>query len=159
MNRRLLPCLLVAVACSLASSCSESALNSAPPASNDEKVLLELDYFEPMYKIDDAGRVTRLRMTNRQLPAPVLAQIGTLTALLNLELAGSSVTDADLIHLKDLQELRTIGLTGTAISDAGLVHLEKLESLRWIWLPKKTVTKEGAARLKASRPGITVYLP
>ncbi len=36
------------------------------------------------------------------------------------------VTDADLVHLKGLTNLRILYLGGTQITDAGLVHLKNL---------------------------------
>src|SRR5438046_1588044 len=46
-----------------------------------------------------------------------------------VNLSGSDTTDTDLVHLKDLKQLRRLDLNGTKVSDAGLVHLKDLKQL------------------------------
>src|SRR5207249_581852 len=130
--------------------------SSVPAPTSDEKVLLVLDHYEPMYKVDTNGRVTHLRLGGRHLPTAVMAEVGKLTELHGLDLYGTSVTDEGLAQLKNLQKLRTMGLGATAITDKGLVHLEKLQSLQWVWLPSQTVTKAGRDKLKDDRPDLNV---
>src|SRR5947209_1858632 len=65
-------CLLAAL-CIVAAGCRDNPV--APPIPPDAMVLLALDYYEPVYKVDADGRVTRLRLTWRSLPLPVLAEI------------------------------------------------------------------------------------
>jgi hypothetical protein len=130
---------------------------AAPVPSDDAKVLVALDYYEPMYKLDTDGRVTHLRLTNRHVPAPVLGEVNKLAHLQGLDLFAATVTDEGLAQLKDLQKLRSIGLGATAISDVGLVHLEQLKSLQWVWLPKNKVTEGAIAKLKEARPEMNIY--
>ena len=125
----------------------------------DAKVLIELDYYEPMYAVNADGRVTKLRLTWRQLPTPVLAEIGKLSELQHLDLYGANITDEGFAEFKNLQKLRTLGLGGTAISDKGLVHLQKLEGLRYVWLPKQRISQEAVKNFRAECPWIAdVYL-
>jgi hypothetical protein len=46
-----------------------------PPAelSSDERVLVALDYLEPMYQLNADGRVIKLRITHPELPRPYRA--------------------------------------------------------------------------------------
>jgi hypothetical protein len=125
-------------------------------AGQDAQIMHALDFYNPMYKVNAEGRVQFLRLGGRYLPDAVLAQVGKLTALRNLGLAWSTVTDDELAHLKDLQNLRAISLVGSPITDEGLIHLEKLASLQWAWLPRQGVTEEGAQKLKAARPELHV---
>ena len=131
---------------------------ASPVPSPDEPVLRALDHYNPMYQVDEDGRVVRLRLTWQDLPGPVLAEIGKLTELQKLDLANSSADDEGLAQLKDLQNLRNIGLTGTRVTDKGLAHLQKLESLQWVWLPKQTVSKRAVEKLQEARPDMHLYL-
>jgi hypothetical protein len=132
------------------------------PASpvGDEAILLALDAYEPVYKVDADGRVIHLRLGGRHLPVSVLAEIAKLKELRGLTFWGTDISDGGLTYVKGLSKLRTLELRGTAITDRGLVHLENLASLQYVWLPKKTVTKEAADMLKNSLPEIKgVYRP
>jgi hypothetical protein len=151
---------LAALMCMVAAGCRDSAVHTSPAAAPnpDAKVLLALDYYEPMYKVDANGRVTHLRLPWRHLPAPVLAEIGKLTELQAIEFTGTTVTDEGLAQLADLQNLRSMSLVNTPITDKGLVHLEKLQSLQWLWLSKNRVTQAAVEKLKKARPDMNVYL-
>ena len=133
------------------------ATAAVPTPTDDAKVLLALDPYEPMYKLDADGRVTHLRLTNRHVPAPVLSEVNKLAHLIGLDLYAATVTDEGLAQFKDLQKLRSIGLGATAISDNGLTHLQQLKSLRYVWLPKNSVTEAGIATLKEACPELNVY--
>ena len=152
---------LAVIVCAVTLGCRDSSAPSGPTATDptpDEQILLALDGYDPMYQVDEDGRVTRLRLVWKHVPGPVLAEVGNLTELRALDLAHSTVTDEGLAQLKDLQKLRSLGLSGTRITDQGLVHLEKLRSLQWVWLSKLTVTEAGVERLKDARPDMNVYL-
>ena len=131
---------------------------AAPTPPRDRDIISSLDYYEPVYKVDENGRVIRLRLTGRHVPLDVLAEVGKLTELGGIDLYGTTVTDEGLAHLKDLQKLRSIGLGGTPITDDGLVHLEPLRSLQWVWVPTQTVSKEAVDKLKKARPDMNIYL-
>jgi hypothetical protein len=162
--RKRMPHILAAIVCAVTLGCRDNstpavpAAPAAPMLAPDEKVLLVLDCFDPLYTVDANGRVINLRLTGRHLPTAVLAEIGKLSEVRGLNFYGASVTDEGLAQLKDLQKLRSITLGGTAITDQGLVHLEKLQSLKWLWLPKQTVTKAGVEKLKDARPDMNVRL-
>lgn len=131
---------------------------AGPGPSPDEPVLIALDCYNPMYQIDENGRVTRLNLIWRHLPSPVLAEIGKLTELQGLDLAHSTADDDGLAQLKDLQNLRNFGLAGTRVTDRGLAHLQKLEGLQWVWLPKERVSQRAMEKLQEARPDMHVYL-
>jgi hypothetical protein len=151
---------LFAMWCALAVGCgsADTPVDSPIVLTPDEKVLLALDHYEPMYKVDADGRVTRLRMPRRHLPPEVFTEINKLTELVGLDLYGASVSDEGLARLTELRKLRNLGLGGTPISDKALVHIEKLQSLQYLWLPKNRVTKAGVEKLKTARPDLNVYL-
>jgi hypothetical protein len=125
--------------------------------SEDERILLALDCYEPIYKLDAEGHVTHLRMSGRHLPFAVMTEIGKLTQLQVFHCDWTTATDEGVAQLTNLKNLRSFGLGGTAITDKSLLHLEKLPSLRWVWVPAAKVSKEGLANLKEARPDMNVY--
>jgi hypothetical protein len=131
---------------------------AAPPGSPDAKALAALDHFNPMYKVDAAGRVTHLRLPWQHLPSPALAEIAQLTELQFLELSWSTLNDGGLAQLKDLQHLQTMSLVGTAITDQGLDHLEKLPSLQRVWVSKNRLSEQAIENLRKARPDLAVHL-
>ncbi len=159
----IVPC-LASVVCAVALGCQGGSAPSGPGspaatvAASDQQVLLALDGYNPTYKVDEYGRVIGLRLPWHHLPVPVLAEIGKLTELQEIDLGSSTVTDDGLAQLKDLQHLKTMGLSGTQITVKGLPHLEKLQGLQQIWLSERVFTEAAVERLKEARPGLQVHL-
>jgi hypothetical protein len=152
---------LAAVVCAVAVGCPGCSAPSGPgsaAAASDRQVLLALDGYNPMYQVDEDGRVIALRLPWQHLPDPVMAEIGKLTELQFIDLGSSTVTDDGLAQLKDLQQLRTMGLSGTRVTVNGLPHLEKLQGLQEIWLSQRVVTEAAAEKLKEACPGLQVHL-
>ncbi len=75
-----------------------------------------------------------------------------------VSLGRSAATDATLIHVGRLTELKMLQLDGTPMSDAGLMHLKGLTGLRKIWLQNTRVTDAGAAALKSTLPRLEIEL-
>jgi hypothetical protein len=68
-----------------------------------------------------------------------------------VELYGTSVSDANLVHLQSLQQLQSLNLRNTQVSDAGLVHLRRLSQLRELTLELTIVTDAGLVHLEELR--------
>jgi internalin A len=61
---------------------------------------------------------------------------------------GRKITDADLVHLKDLKHVKVLYLGYvTDTTDAGLKHLESVTSLEKLALPETKITDAGLASL------------
>ena len=58
------------------------------------------------------------------------------------------VTDADLVHLKEMTSLESLTLSYTQVSDAGLGHLKGMTSLQMLFLSYTKVSDAGLAHLK-----------
>ena len=71
----------------------------------------------------------------------------------DLNLQGTSITDAGLVHLRPLKQLLQLDLSRTRITDAGLAHLEPLERLRMLALSGTQVQGRGFRHLKARQLG------
>ncbi len=61
---------------------------------------------------------------------------------------GCKASDAELVHLKDLGQVRMLDLTSSHVTDAGLVHLKELIHLEELDLAFTSVTDEGLAHLE-----------
>ena len=75
-----------------------------------------------------------------------------------LDLSFTKVTDAGLIRLQGLSQLKTLDLSNTAITDEGLDYLIPLSNLLTANLAATGVTVTGVARLKTRRPDIKVNI-
>jgi hypothetical protein len=158
---------LLAIGCAVVLGCGQSATPpkdnggdaaaSGPALTSDEKVLLALDAYDPMYQVNAKGRIIKLKLPWRHLPDSILTEINKLTELERLDCHACTLTDDGLAQLKDLQKLRGFGLGATAITDKGLVHLENMRGLRFVWLSKKTISEEAVAKLNEARPDVKVY--
>ena len=65
-----------------------------------------------------------------------------------LSLSRTPVTDADLMHLTGLANLRVLYLCDTPVTDAGLEHVKGLTKLKALWLGGTKVTDAGLEHLK-----------
>ena len=64
------------------------------------------------------------------------------------------LTDAALVHLRQLTKLKVLLLDGTHVTDAGLENLEGLNSLRQLSVGRTAVTKEGIEDLRRALPSL-----
>jgi hypothetical protein len=69
-----------------------------------------------------------------------------------VQLSGTRVTNAGLVHLRGLTGLRVLWLYDTQISDAGLVHLQGLSGLRVLNLRSTLVSRAGVDALQVALP-------
>jgi len=68
----------------------------------------------------------------------------------------TQVSDAGLVHLKELPVLGYLGLAGTRVTDAGLEHLSGLTGLKILWLGDTQVTDEGVKKLQQALPNCDI---
>jgi hypothetical protein len=55
-----------------------------------------------------------------------------------LNLVGTQVTDAGLVHLKGMNQFRTLILNGTEVTDVGLAHPAAPTSPLWAFTSPRT---------------------
>ncbi|MEQ1906041.1 MAG: hypothetical protein ABL888_17785 [Pirellulaceae bacterium] len=71
-----------------------------------------------------------------------------LTNLHSLRLYGSPNTDAGLLHLKSFSNVRSLDLHRTEITDVGFAHLKGLTNLNFLSLSQTKITDAGLVHLK-----------
>lgn len=87
-------------------------------------------------------------------PSYATTQVGRLTGIRKLEILWS--TDAEILQLKDLNELSELNLHFGEVSDAGLMHLKRLSKLSILKLGRGQVTDAGVNELKLALPGLQI---
>ncbi|MSR52944.1 MAG: hypothetical protein EXS09_06590 [Gemmataceae bacterium] len=71
--------------------------------------------------------------------------------LRGLQLSGTAVTSAGLVHLKDLTKLERLSVCLTAVDDEGLKHLAKLTKMKRMAVCSSKVTGSGFAHLEGMK--------
>ena len=89
-----------------------------------------------------------LAIVCRQVTDAGLVHIKELSELKTLLLNGTSMTDAGLKQLTRLKKLERLYLTGSAVTEAGLQHIGSLSNLRTLWLERTPVTDRALSHLK-----------
>jgi hypothetical protein len=96
-----------------------------------------------------------------------LKYIAGLTSLKKLDLGGTSVTDASLIHITGLQNLAELSLQGSGfqngeaiseITDKAVKHLVKLKGLRSLNIKSTRISAEGVKQLEAALPACKIQV-
>jgi uncharacterized membrane protein len=106
-----------------------------------------------------ATSIVDLNIAGTALDDAELRALGELRAATHLRLARNELTDAALAHLAAAPHLAHLNLYGNAaITDAGLDTLAGIATLREVFLWQTGVTPAGAERLRSMRPDLTVSL-
>ncbi len=68
----------------------------------------------------------------------------------------SGITDEDLTHLRDLQQVEFLSLHQSLVTDSGFVHLLALKSLRGVGLTSTKVSEDAIEKFRKARPECNV---
>lgn len=112
----------------------------------------------PLEELASLPEVQQLELTGTRLDPAKLVHLHRLPRLQILNLRGTNVTDADIAHLEGLTHLEWLDLSYTSISDAGLKHLKSLKSLTLLRLEGTRVSEEGKKRLSTELPRCKIHL-
>jgi len=88
-----------------------------------------------------------LRLSHPVLDDRIAAQLEPLRSLVDLDLAGTSITDEGLGSLAGLASLKTLRLDRTRVTNRGLSHLAGLSNLEVLTLSATDVVDEGVVNL------------
>ena len=134
VHRMLVAGLSLVVAFGGCSSNSRPEKSSAAAQSEQPKAGTETDGATAIAEIENSGGEV---IADKEHP-------GQMWVLLQR----SKVADADLVHLKDLRQVRLLDLGSTNVTDEGLANLEGLTSLHSLDLNGTQVTDAGLVHLK-----------
>jgi uncharacterized membrane protein len=103
--------------------------------------------------------IVDLNLAGSDLDDAELAAIGTLPAATHVRVARNRLTDASAVAIAALPALTHLNLYGNdGITDGALLALVSNRSLREVYLWQTAVTATGAARLREQRPDLVVDL-
>ena len=74
-----------------------------------------------------------------------------------LNFSNRDITDANLISLKEMVDLKTLDISNTPITDAGLPHLKDLTNLTYLNLIETQITDSGVAELQKALPNCKIH--
>ena len=142
---------------------SESAAHTAQtiteaPAGNWLFRLQRVQFAAPVTVLVFLGWIGVTGLWNDHFVSVFLGKVGRTAAGKISRLAvKSSVTDAELVHLKGLTNLKSLSLYKTQITDAGLVHLKGLTKLTSLNLSYcKQITDAAVSKLKKALPNCKI---
>lgn len=102
-------------------------------------------------KRDKDSMVYAIEFNPKLFHSDLLKELGGISNIEQIQLAGTSVTDEDLKQLVDLPKLAGIGLNNTSITDQGIETLMKLPQLMLIEVDGTRVTPQTIGRFYESR--------
>ncbi|MGA2031281.1 MAG: hypothetical protein ABSG68_03405 [Thermoguttaceae bacterium] len=77
-------------------------------------------------------------------------------SVVDVGLGGTEVTDAELEHLKGLDQLQSLNLARTNIAGAGLGNLKGLNQLQYVYLGGTQVTDAGVKKRQQALPNCEI---
>ncbi|MEZ5302436.1 MAG: c-type cytochrome domain-containing protein [Verrucomicrobiales bacterium] len=92
-----------------------------------------------------AAQLTQLNLTGTSVTDAGLAALGQFKELRKLHLARTGVTDAGLAQVAGLEKLEFLNLFGTPVTKAGMAHLAGVKSLKQLFLFETKIDKKADA--------------
>jgi hypothetical protein len=97
--------------------------------------------------IEDGSALANLDLNRTQLTDRGLERIGTFHSLKDLDLSSTRITDAGLVHLTGLSGLARLSLSGARVTADGLTHLRHMHPLESLDVSWTNVTDEVVSTL------------
>jgi len=109
-----------------------------------------------LVSLKDVLGLVELNLGGTKIKDADLANIKGLINLDRLHLENTPITDAGLAHLKGLVKLNYLNLYGTSVTDAGLKQLEGMTNLKNLYLWQTKTTEAGVANLRKALPQVDI---
>jgi len=106
--------------------------------------------------LKDVLGLVELNLGGTKIKDADLANLKGLINLNRLHLENTAITDAGLVHLRGLVKLEYLNLYNTPVTDAGLKHLEGMSKLKNLYLWQTKTTEAGVATLKKALPQVDI---
>ncbi len=102
------------------------------------------------------GDVVSINLRGTRITGAGLVHLKPLANLRRLHLERTRVDDAGIAHLSGLTQLEYLNLYGTGVGDKALEHLKGLKNLKQLYLWQTKVTASGVEKLQKALPGVRV---
>ncbi len=103
------------------------------------------------------NRLESLAFIGMKLTDANLVHLQNLSNLKTLTIMGNTeITDAGLVHLSELSQLEDLHLERTKLTDEGLIHLEEIKTLKRLFLIDDSISNKGLRRLQSALPNCTI---
>jgi hypothetical protein len=140
---------------------AETPLAAYKPNAAELKAIKELEALGVAIRpiaVNLGWREANFRGQSAEVTAKALGPLGQVLGLVDLNLGGTKIKDADLANLKGLINLNRLHLENTPITDAGLITLKGLINLEYLNLYGTAVTDAGLDQLKGLTHLKNLYL-
>jgi len=125
------------------------------PTRFDPAELVEVETVEQIESVDPESCGVFVRRLDDTKLAAIAVHLATIRHLITD--GSTTVTDAGLKTLAQLEQLERLDLEWSLISDQGLESIGAVKTLRWVDVGFcRGVTEDGVARLRESRPDLEV---
>jgi hypothetical protein len=104
------------------------------PDPREKQARTALTELNAYWQLGDNGRITVVRMQRPELTDAAMIHLRNLDGLEELDLGYSGVTDAGLASIESLSKLRSLYLYGTKVTDAGLRQLRHTSQMECLVL-------------------------
>ena len=130
--------------------CGESLPDAPGTSKSNEAAVAAIEKLGGDVTFDaKSGEVVNVDLDNAwMLTDAGLLHLKEMTSLRALLLVNTRITDVGLEHLKGMASLRGLGVKNTQITDAGLEHLKDLTSLTTLDLARTQITDAGLVHVK-----------
>ena len=135
---------------------SQAKTDKSPAQTPDVDPVAALKKIGAKIKRDDQGEVVEVSLAGTKITDAELVHLKGLANLQSLTLTRTEITDSGLVHFKGLPNLQTLYLSGTKVTDTGLVHLKGMTNLEKLILYDAKVTDAGVADLQKALPNCKI---
>jgi hypothetical protein len=130
---------------------------------SERKALRSLEQLGAQVTLNSEGRAKVVDLSSKPVGDSDLVLLEGLEALEDLDLSGTDVTDAGLVHISDLTSLRKLNVGAglmkpSNLTDAGLEQLKNLHQLEQLVLSGAKITDDGLAQLAPLKNLQRLYL-
>lgn len=129
----------------------------------EREALLQLAQLGAQITLNSERSASEVSLASKPVGDAELELLEGLTALEDLDLSGTDVTDAGLVHLSDLENLRSLNLADglmkpSNLTDEGLQHFKNLRQLEELVLSGAKITDAGLEQLAPLKNLKRLYL-
>jgi len=125
---------------------------NATSSSKRDRVIAEVERLGGKVEVDETSKqIVKIDLHGTKITDADLVFLGDVKEIRTLDLRLTHIGDAGVEHLKNLRNLGTLNLFRTNLTDVGLAHLRKLNKLETLLIGGTKVTDPGLVNLKGMK--------